>query len=487
LRYPRNLPVLAVAASAPSELSSTVGPSIPQHFANPGLSLFQVLSIVKAYRKHAIIIGLIVVAISAVFIKILPKTFTATATLMVNNQSRDPLEGIQSQQQPLGPFMATEIQLMQSAEVLLPVIDQLKLTQDKNYTAGYRGDGSTLREWVKEDLIKDLDVEPGSAGSQLIYVTASARYPQLSAQIANAVADVYLTQERDRVSGPASDRAKRYAAELAELKDKVRVAQDQVTAFRQRTGVPDAPTGSVSIDSSLLASLEARLQEAQNARRAAEVKAATDPGVSNDPLKSVTINALKAQIASEQAQLAEMSATLGARHPKVLQLESQLAANRHNLANEVQNLSAGASADLVAARQLEAKLQAAVTQQRDKVLSVSRMKDEGTKYELELESTQSVYKRALDGYDQIMFASDGHLANVNMVSRAVPPQKASKPSKIKLLLVGVFAGLMLGLTMPIVYELLINRRVRCRDDFERDFAVPVLIEFDPIPAAGGAA
>jgi polysaccharide biosynthesis transport protein len=182
-----------------------------------------------------------------------------------------------------------------------------------------------------------------------------------------------------------------------------------------------------------------------------------------------------------------MSATLGARHPKVVQLENQLTANRRNLANEVQSLSAGASADLAATRELEAKLQAAVGQQREKVLSISRLKDEGTKYELELESSQSVYKRALDGYDQIMFASDGHLANVNMVSRAVPPQKAAKPSKIKLLLAGIFAGIMLGLTLPVAYELLINRRVRCRDDFERDFAVPVLIEFDPIPAAARGA
>lgn len=488
MRFPRNLPVLSVAAPSPAtDIGPAVGPVIPQQYSTPGLSLLQVFSIIKAYRNHALVIGLTVVALCAVYVKFMPKTYTATATLMVNNQQRDPLEVVQSQQVPLGPFMATEIQLMQSAEVLLPVIDQLKLTQDKNYTSGYRDDGGTLKDWVKEDLIKDLDVEPGSAGSQLIYVNASARSASLAAQIANTVADVYLTQERDRVSGPASERAKRYASELAELKDKVRIAQNQVTSFRQRTGVPDSPAGSVSIDSALLASLETRLQEAENARRAAEVKAATDPGVTNDPLKSVTINGLKAQIDAEQAQLAELSATLGARHPKVQQLESQLAANRRNLANEIQNLTAGASADLVAARQLEAKLQAAVDAQRAKVLSVSRLKDEGTKYELELESTQSVYKRALDGYDQIMFASDSHLANVNMVSRAVPPQKASKPSKVKLMLAGIFAGLILGLTLPIAYELLISRRVRCRDDFERDFSVPVLIEFDPIPAAQGAA
>jgi uncharacterized protein involved in exopolysaccharide biosynthesis len=102
------------------------------------------------------------------------------------------------------------------------------------------------------------------------------------------------------------------------------------------------------------------------------------------------------------------------------------------------------------------------------------------KFELELESAQSVYKRALDGYDQIMFASGGHVANISVVSRAVPPQKATKPNKFKLLILGVMAGIAVGILAPLIYELLINRRIRCRDDFERDFDLPVLMEFDPI-------
>jgi len=39
----------------------------------------------------------------------------------------------------------------------------------------------------------------------------------------------------------------------------------------------------------------------------------------------------------------------------------------------------------------------------------------------------------------------------------------------------------LGLALPVAYELVINRRVRCRDDFERGFSIPVLMEFDGMP------
>jgi hypothetical protein len=56
-----------------------------------------------------------------------------------------------------------------------------------------------------------------------------------------------------------------------------------------------------------------------------------------------------------------------------------------------------------------------------------------------------------------------------------------------ILLGGVLAGLLIGLGAPFIYELIIDRRVRCRDDFERGFGVPVLSEFDPIKLAPSAA
>ena len=82
-----------------------------------------------------------------------------------------------------------------------------------------------------------------------------------------------------------------------------------------------------------------------------------------------------------------------------------------------------------------------------------------------------------------MFASDGRFSKISLVSHAVPPQTSSKPKKVKLLLLAAMAGIFAGLALPVGYELLINRRIRCRDDFERHFGIPVLIELDAIPAA----
>jgi uncharacterized protein involved in exopolysaccharide biosynthesis len=132
------------------------------------------------------------------------------------------------------------------------------------------------------------------------------------------------------------------------------------------------------------------------------------------------------------------------------------------------------------AQRLEQNMQKAVSEQRTKVLAKGQLHDEAAKYLLELDSAQTVYKRALEGYDQVMFASAGHYTNVTFVSRATPPVKASKPKILTGLILGCMAAAILGLGIPLGFELF-NRRVRCRDDLERHHGIPVLVEFARLP------
>jgi uncharacterized protein involved in exopolysaccharide biosynthesis len=141
---------------------------------------------------------------------------------------------------------------------------------------------------------------------------------------------------------------------------------------------------------------------------------------------------------------------------------------------------------LSAAQQLEESLQTAVADQRARVQSSRALHDQAAKYRLELNAAQTVYKRALDGYDEVMFASMGNYTNVSSISPATAPVKASKPRVKVYLLLAALAGGFFGLAIPLVYELT-NRRVRCRDDFERDSGVPVLAEFGAMSLRRGMA
>jgi uncharacterized protein involved in exopolysaccharide biosynthesis len=229
----------------------------------------------------------------------------------------------------------------------------------------------------------------------------------------------------------------------------------------------------------MLSTLEARLLDAQNVRRAAESRAMTDASVGSQVLSSPMIQSLKTQLALQGASMAQYRTTLGPRHPQVLELQSQMSVTRQALDGELRAYSRNAAAELAAAQQLEQKLQKALEERRASVLKVRQVQDSGAKQLLELDSAQSVYKKALEGYDQVLLASTGGYTNISFVSRATPPPKPSKPKVGILLMLACLVGGALGLAVPLCYELL-NRRVRCRDDVERDHGIPVLVELGPI-------
>jgi uncharacterized protein involved in exopolysaccharide biosynthesis len=293
------------------------------------------------------------------------------------------------------------------------------------------------------------------------------------------VAEVYKEQDYTRSTGPPGERAKRYAQQLNELKSKVDQAQKGVTAFHQRNGLLDEGN-KTNVDVVLLATLEGRLLEAQNARRTAEARASADQSVNDQVLSSSLVQSLKTQLAALESRLAQLTTIYTQKHPDIRELQSQIGATRRSLASTLQSYSANASAGLNVAHRLEQNLQQAVAEQRAKVLAKGQLHDEAAKYLLELESAQAVYRRSLEGYDQIMFASGGHYTNVSFVSRATPPVRASKPKVLTGLILGCIAAAILGFGIPLGYELF-NRRVRCRDDLERQHGIPVLVEFGALP------
>lgn len=476
-----NLP--ARVPPPPSPPSAVAIPVVPQEYIDPAISPWQIWSILWAYRLQSALIAVAVILLAVAAAVAWPRSYEATATLMVNFDVYDPLGGREFPIGLVGSYMATQVELARSTEVLLPVIERLQLTRDEDYTKGYKGPAAGLPLWVADQLRKKLSVEPGLYGSQLIYVASTARSAEQAAQIANMVADVYADQQYRRLTGPAKDRAQRYTEQLGELQGKVNSAQDEATTFRRRHQLIDSDmTGDVSLE--LLTQLEHRLQEIQQVRRVAEARAAGDATVGTEVLGSTMIQSLKTQLAAQNAQMASRAGALGSRHPEVLALQAQISATRQALNAEQRAYGGNVAAELAAARKLEAQVQTAVDEQRSKVANIREVQDDGAKYRLELQSAQVVYQRALEGYDQVMFAATSEYTNVDIVSQATAPTRPSKPRVLMLLFIGCVAGGGLGLFLPLAYELL-NRRVRGREDIERDHGVPVLAELGSIRGKGG--
>ncbi len=453
----------------------------PEQFAHSGLSPLQLFSILRAYWKQSLIIAVTIISLSAIAVKLLPKTYTAGATLLVNSETKDPLAGRDFPAEMLTNYVATQIELMMSPIVLRPVMDRLKLTEDKAYTKGFNGGGTeALRDFVVKKLSYNIAIDRANGG-QLLYLWSSAKSPDQAADIANAIIDVYIEQDRERLNSPAGERAQRYSEELAELREKVAAAQDKVTAYRQQKGISNLSANSTDTEIQTLDNLQQRLLEAQNLRRSLEAKETGQQDSSDEAMVSTTVKSLRLVLNTQQTELAQLSTTYGPQHPKIKELNSQIAVTRQALANETRSLSDNTFTELARTRELERKYLRAVADQQAKVLNLRQAQDEGSKLMLELESAQSVYKHALDGFDQIMFQAVANHTNVTVVSRAIPPIEASHPDKMKLMMMAIATGLGLAVAIPLAYGLFLQRRVRCRDDLEREFGITVLAQFEFVP------
>ena len=463
---PTNLPRVVA-----SELPLVTMPVADEDVSSPGMSVAQAMSILRAHLKTSLIAFSSLVLASGLVIKILPHSYVATATLIVNHSDNNPLAAPVFAGGLEATFIPTQIELIQSPAVLQPVIDQLHLMSDPEWRHGFNGPAAALQEAVLTELSKALNVTPG-AGSDLLYIAASAKYPDEAARIANAVATQYLKLNRERIDQPAEQSAELYSKELEDLRQKTIEAQEQVTTFRQQHGMIDLAPGKGDEAETALNDLEERLLAAENQERSVQAQLQAQAWGIVSPTAPAN-GELVANLATEQTELAKMRQTLGPRHPQVLEVESQIAATKKAIATSL-------SSELTDARKLVVQYSAAVQAQRQLVLTRRHVQDEGTKLMLELESAEATYKRALDGYSQIQFASTDKASDVSMVSRAVPPVRAQKPNKVKYFFVACILSFGIAFGVPFAYELLIDRRLRCRDDLERHFGIAVLAQFGSV-------
>jgi uncharacterized protein involved in exopolysaccharide biosynthesis len=453
--------------------------------ARGGFTIAQVLQMLLAHVWISAAIFTVMVGIAFLVIKQLPKSYVATATLIVNSEDRDPLAGRALPVGLAGTFFPTQVELINNRVVLFPVIDQLKLRTDRRFTEGFKGPANALDEVILKNIRIALTVAQG-AGSDLLYISATTRDAVLSAALANAVADEYLRNLRQRTNAPAAENAVRYSGQLAELRDKVSVAQAKVAEFREKYGMADLKENqNVDSEGSTLLDLQAKLLEAQSARRtleAQQVDAGADSSVVMDTPEAL---ALRQRLSVLEGQMGELRATMGARNPKVLQTQSDIDATRESLQSVVRARSGNMAMQLARARELENKYKNDLAAERGNLLERRNLQDQGNKLLLELRSAQDTYARALNGLDQVQFASEGNYKDVTLVDQAVPPVKATKPNKIKLLAMAMFVSFGLALGGPFAFELLIDRRIRCRDDLERHFGIVTLAQLGPLAPAPG--
>lgn len=458
---------------------------LPAAYLTPGISLTQVWAVLRYYRW--IILGCMLgcAVVAGLLSKlVIDKVYEASASLYVDFEVNDPASGRDFPQMLATSYMSTQKALIESPGVLLPVIDKLGWVGKPEFAKGYVAsrDGE-LRQYLMEKVLAEkLSVAPYK-DSRLISISWQGKNPAEVARAVNTIAETYAELHLKRSLEPAQARAKEYSEQLESLRKAVDAAQAKVSAFRERSGLIDLDA-KVDIEAQSLLDLNQRRLQLQEESRSAALRRqeyerqrrANGAGEANiEFLGNSYIQNLKTQLSGQEARLAELSKTLGPRHPEYVAVATEIASLRTRLARESELFQDSVRGDAARASGAAGGVAEATKAQRERLLEARRLQEEGASLLRELETAKTVYDRAVQGYETVLRSTATKYSNVSVVSTAPVPTRPIKPKAKVNVILGLLAGALLSLAGCLGWELL-HRRIRCAEDMRDAMGEPVLAE-----------
>lgn len=439
------------------------------------MNFTQFLLILNARKWIILGVLALTVAVTAAVSLLLPKEYTATTTLIIDSKSKDPFTGQLFPSQMFPGYMATQIDVIKSAQVAQKVVRALKLADNpatrEQFMEATEGKG-TVEQWLADVLLQKLDAEP-SRESSIITVSFSGADPQFAAAMANAFAKTYIDTSLELRLAPARQTAEWFDQQIVQLRQKVDEAQQKLTAYQREKGIVESEER-LDVETRRMADLAGQMVAAQSASFDASSRTrdgASLPEVINNPV----VQGLKAQVSQGEGKLAEMSKRVGTNHPEFLRLQAEVNTYKIKLATELKTATRGVGATAGAARQRFSELSGAFDRQKARVLGLKQQREEATLLARDLENAQRVYDSALQRYGQTRMEAQSTQTDIAVLNPAVPPTTPSKPRVILNILLSLFLGTLLGVGIGFLVELL-DRRVRSGQDIAVALGIPVLGE-----------
>ncbi|MCL1861678.1 MAG: chain length determinant protein EpsF [Proteobacteria bacterium] len=438
----------------------------------------QFLLILKARRWVISAILVSVVLLTLVISLLLPKQYTATATVMVDMKMTDPLLGTP---QALQGYLATQIDIINSERVALRVIEATGMDKVPSYreewrdVTGAEGGESGFRTWLANLLQRRLDVRPSTTReSNVISISYQAPHPAFSAAVANAFAQAYINTNLELKVDPARQNKDWFDKQTKDVRDELEAAQRKLSAYEQEHGVL-AGDGRFDVENMRLAELNSQLSAAQGQRaesssRVSQVGSAESlPEVMANPV----VSSLKTSLAQLETQRGELSERLGPNHPMMRELNEKIAELRERVSAETQRVasSLGTTSRISAARIKE--LTEAIDKQQARVLELKKHRDQLAVFQRDIDNAQRAYDLVTQRLVQTNLESQVTQTNISILTPATPPLNHSSPKVVLNTIIAVFLGILLGIGVALLLELS-DQRVRGSEDLMQNMDIPLL-------------
>jgi uncharacterized protein involved in exopolysaccharide biosynthesis len=343
------------------------------------------------------------------------------------------------------------------------------------------------RDVAPEDRVLDtyydrLTVFP-VARSRVLTIEFASQDPEFAAKAANTIAELYLGLQEQAKRNNAQAAGEWLAPTIADLRAKVADAEAKVQAFRAKSGLIEGPNNT-TISTQQLGELSTQLAAARSAQADAQAKARLiremlsqgRAGDVTEVANNELIRGIAQQAVTLRGQLALESRTLLPGHPRIQELNAQLAdvnnalrAAADKAARGLENDAriAGARVDALTAT-LDAQKQTVADGNGESVELGALQRDAAAARD-QLETYLQKYREATARLSDNAVAADGRI-----ISRAIAPELPSFPQKVPTVLIATLAGLFLSLGVVVTRELLAGR---AHVALEKDMA--------PIPESAG--
>jgi len=438
------------------------------------MNFIQFLLILNARKWIILGVLLLTVAVTTIVSLLLPKEYTATTTLIVDSKSKDPFTGQLLPSQLFPGYMATQIDIITSNQVVSKVVRELKLADSpgtrEQFMKATEGKGD-VNQWLGDLLLGKLTAVP-SRESSTIALNFSGADPRFAAAIANAFAKAYIETSLDLRLVPARQTAEWFDQQITQLREKLDQAQQKLTTYQREKGIVESEER-MDVETRRLGDLAGQMVGAQSAAFDASSRtrdSSSLPEVTNNPV----VQGLKAQVAQGEGKLADLAKRVGVNHPEYQRTQAEVNSYKVKLATELNTATRGVGATAGAARQRVSELSAAFERQKVKVLGLKQQREEATLLARDLENAQHIYDSALQRYGQSRMEAQSTQTDIAVLNQAVPPIKSSSPKVLLNIALSLFLGALLGVGIGFLVELL-DRRVRSGQDIA-GLGIPVLAE-----------
>lgn len=438
------------------------------------MTLQQIKSVLAARKILVAVVffGTILLVLSVSLV--LPKKYTAKASVVLDVKSPDPISGMVLQAMMTPTYMATQVDILQSDRVALRAIRSLKLNDNPALKAQWdeqtEGRGS-FEAWLVEVLTKELKVSP-SRESNVIEVEYMATDPNFSAAMTNAFVRAYIDTTVELRVEPAKNFLELFETQAAVQRKNLEAAQSRLSGYQKLNGII-ATDERIDVESQRLQELTTQLVSLQAV--SAESRSKTNQLSGNLPevLGNPLIVSLKSDLARQEAHTKELNARLGTSHPQVLEAQANIAELKSRIDSETARVNASMSVSTSVNVSRENILKAEIDSQKQRLIKLKEQRDQSMVLLRDVESAQRAYETINARLSQTSLESQSNQTNVSVLRAATPPADPSRPRVILNTVLATILGAILASAAALIIEQT-DHRLRTLDDLSEAVPLPLI-------------